>query len=387
MNLHLVFPKLPPAHDAIGDYTAQLSATLAAEADVQILTAAPADELTPIPGVDVQSVFSIDERSGVRGLAGAKLKPGWLVVQYNPFSYGNWGYNPHLLAALKKLKHRYPLTRLAMMVHETAPPPIRWQMALMNVWQRPQLWRLGRLADLVFFSIEPWMQTYGRRFPQTPVVHLPVASNIPNVGMSYDEARQRLGIAKDTFVVGIFGTTHHSRLLHMITAATQALYAKQPKLQVMYVGPHGDDIKANLAGIPVHDAGRLPGEGVSEHFAAMDLYLSPFRKGVSTRRGSFMVAIQHGIPSVSTWGSHTGPLLRGQDGEAFLLAAEEDVEGYVQQALALLDDAEMRRRMYQNARTLYTACFSWNAIARKMMDTLQAHDAEHQRPVAEAENA
>ncbi len=382
MRLDLVFPRLPPAHDAIGEHTALLASALAGKADVRILAAV--GSRAEVPGVTVREAYDVETPEGVQGLLDLEDLPDWLVVQYNPFSWGRWGFNPHLVRVLRALKRRRPALRLALIVHETAPPPIRWQLALMNVWQRPQLWRLGRLADLVFFTIEPWMGVYGRYFRGTPVAHLPVGSNIPDAVVGRRIARARLGL-EEAFVVGLFGTAHHSRLLSHVRAAVAAIHARRPGTRVVYIGPDGVAVRERLAGLPVHDAGRLPGEDVALHFAAMDLYLAPFRYGVSTRRGSFMVALQHGIPSVSTMGWHTGPLLRQHDGHAFLLAQEQDEAAFVGRALSLVDDEGQRARLGKAARDLYTTHFDWPALARQMLDTLHDHASRQRVPTAAPE--
>lgn len=382
LKLHLVFPMLPPAPDAIGDHTALLAEALASHADVTILTSVPT--WTPIPGVAVRQAFSVAERAGVQALLQALEtdQPDWLVLQYNPFSYGTWGLNPYLPETLRRLKQRYPRVRLALLVHETAPPLfVTWQLTVMNLWQRWHLRQLGRLADLVFFTIEPWVQQFGPWFPKTPVHTLPIGSNIPRVPTDRAAVRAALGFTDATFVLGIFGTAHHSRLLHMLRHAAEVLVQETPDLRVLYVGPHGPAVRAGLPGIPVHDAGRLPGEEVSRHFAAMDLYGAPFRKGLSTRRGSFMTALQHGIPTISNRGAHTGQMLLQADGRAFLLSEEEDGEQYARLALSMFRDAALRRQIGAAGQALYQAHFDWPMVARTLIDLLPTAQGQRSRDV------
>jgi glycosyltransferase involved in cell wall biosynthesis len=377
LKLHLVFPMLPPAPDAIGDHTALLAQALAPHADVAVLTTVPTWD--PLPGVAVHQAFSIAERQGVQALLQALETdvPDWLVLQYNPFSYGTWGLNPYLPETLQRLKQRHPRLRVAMLVHETAPPLfVTWQLTVMNLWQRWHLRQLGRLADRVFFTIEPWVQQFGPWFPQTPAHTLPIGSNIPCVPTDRATVRTSLGFTDETFVLGIFGTAHHSRLLHMIRRAAEVLRQEAPDLRVLYVGPHGPSVQAGLPGIPVHDAGRLPGEDVSRHFAAMDLYCAPFRKGLSTRRGSFMTALQHGIPTVSNRGVHTGRMLREADGTAFLLSDEEDGEQYARLALTLFQDAALRQRIGAAGQALYQTHFDWPVVAQSLVDRLQVEKGQ-----------
>jgi len=107
--------------------------------------------------------------------------PDWLLLQYNPFSYGRWGLNLDLPLVIRDIKRRQPFIRIALMGHEPFVPISNWRSAIMTTWQRWQLWMLGRSADVVFFSIQPWARKFQTWWPNKPVLHLPVGSNIPRL--------------------------------------------------------------------------------------------------------------------------------------------------------------------------------------------------------------
>ena len=371
MNIHLVFPALPPALDGIGDYTARLAAELTArEQDVKIFTAQTAfDE---VPGVAVERAFSVEPPQSTLSLFDTVRgdPPDWLVVQYNPFSYGRWGLNPFLPLALRRLKRVRPDVRLAVMVHEPFVPVESWSTAVMTTWQRAQLWMLGRSADLLFFSIAPWAERFRRWFPETPVHHLPVSSNVPRTSTSRQAAREETGLAADDFVIGVFGSAHPSRLLHFIRAAVARIRADVRDVRVLYIGGAGARVREALGDAPLIDAGPLPAADVARHFAALDLYLAPFRKGVSTRRGSFMVGLQHGIATVSTRGIHTDAMLLAEAGSAFLLTPDDDLESYRRCALALACDKARRDRVGEAGEALFRAAFCWPHVAETLLDAL-----------------
>ena len=372
MKVHLVFPVLPPTLDGIGDYTARLATELAArQQDVKILTAQAAfDE---VRGTAVEQAFSVQPLQATTQLLDAVQRdpPDWLVVQYNPFSYGRWGLNPFLPLALRRLKQLHPRMHLAVMVHEPFVPVEGWSTALMTTWQRAQLWALGRSADLLFFSIAPWAERFQRWFPEAPVHHLPVSSNVPRASGSRMAARREIGLAEDDFVMGIFGSAHPSRLLHFIRAATEAVQAEGRALRLLYVGAAGARMREALGDAPLIDAGPLPAADVSRHFAAMDLYLAPFRKGVSTRRGSFMVGLQHGVATVSTHGVHTDAALLAEEGSAFLLTPDDDPDGYSRCALALARNQAYRNRVGEAGEAFFRTFFSWPRVAETLLDTLE----------------
>ena len=368
--MHLVFPRLPPTPDGIGDYTACLAGALAEHSRVKILTTQPTH--TPIPGVAVRQAFALEPTRGVQGLldAVAEDPPDWLVLQYNPFSYGRRGFNPHLPRVVRTLKQRHPALRLAVMVHEVAPPWLNARLVLMSTWQLAQLWRLSRAADVLFVAIEPWVASFRRWFGKTPVHHLPVGSNMPYRPVARAEARRRLGLGDPTFVVGVFGTAHPTRLLDFVRAAATALRRETDAMQVLYVGPDGAQMQQRLEGFPVYDAGRVPPEDASRYFAAMDVCLAPFRRGVSTRRGSFMAALQQGVATVSTYGSHTDMILQRANGQAFLLAPDDDPNTFARYACALLHDPARRTRIAGRGQALYQAAFDWNVLAAQLVEAL-----------------
>lgn len=384
MRIHLLFPVLPPALDGIGDHTAHLAEALAAQGcAVKVLTAQAAwDDLA---GVAVERVLPEAPALLPRALSNAVAldPPGWLFVQYNPFSYGRWGFNPFLPLALRTLKKRCPAVRVALMVHEPFVPIENWRFAVMTTWQRAQLWALGRQADAVFFSIAPWARRFRSWFPDTPLRHLPVGSNIPRLSTSQEAARRALGIAPDALVVGLFGGARKARLLHFVRAAADALKSEEG-LCLLYAGTGGARLQSKLGHLPLINAGPLPAADVSRCFAAMDVYLAPFRKGVSTRRGSFMVGLQHGVATVSTRGMQTDGMLLDHNGSAFLLAEDGDAEAFTRHVCSLARDHARRARVAEAGRTFFENRFVWERIANDLLAYLGETSPVPGRPLQPA---
>ncbi len=350
-----------------------LARALSKHATVRVLTADAQD--VDERDVPVDAAFSAALPRGIRDLraAVASRKPDWLVVQYNAFSYGRWGFNPFLARTLGAIRKEMPAIRLGMMVHETAPPWLNWRLALMNLWQIHQLRAIGPHVDAVFFSIGPWLDKFGGFFCRASNSVLPVGSNIPFRACEKNDARQKLGIPADRFVIGLFGTAHHSRLLPLARRAAEAAVRASEAVLVCYAGPHGEAVKREMSQIPFMDCGRLPEDDVSALFSSMDVYLAPFARGVSTRRGSIMVALQHGIPTVSTRGSHTDTDLLAADGTAFRLVDESDDKGFADATVSLMHDPAERAKMGGAAREMYHRMFSWDVIAQTMYSELSGY--------------
>ena len=149
-----------------------------------------------------------------RGLATVRRRgsrPPWVLLQYNPFSYGHWGIAPGLIVDAAVLRRRG--TRIALMVHESWIELRDWRTIPMGGYQWGALRSLLVCADAVLVSTEALVRRVGHG-----AVHVPVASNITPLGVAQTEARQRLGLG-DELVVALFGTGHPSRALDHAEAA------------------------------------------------------------------------------------------------------------------------------------------------------------------------
>lgn len=369
MRIALLFPSLPPALDGIGDYTARLSTTLAEQHEVSVWTTPPSTD--NIPNVRVVRGVSFSKRSGPTSLVatGIDEQVDWVVLQYNPFSYGHWGLNLNLAPAIRRLKTACPSTRVGLMVHEPFVPVTNWRWAIQTTWQRWQLWQLGRAADALFFSIVPWVERFRSWFPDTLVRHLPVGSNIPHCPSNRQATRRKWGGPDDACLLGIFGTAHHTRLLPFIREAAQAASDVHPDVRILYVGPHGTEVRRRMHPLPILDAGALPAAEVSHQLSAMDVFLSPFEGGVSARRGSFLAGIQHGLATLSTHGPHTDAFLHDANGTAVLLSPDDDPAAFARNTCALIQDDARRTTLGKTGRQFFEQHFTWSRIGDLMLET------------------
>ena len=373
-KITLIMTALPPQINGIGDYTASIAHELTRRGgfDVRILTAHAETPPTPIPGVEIEALFSPADPRSVENLVAPIVadRPDWVVLQYNPFLYGKWGWNPYLPGVLRAIKRGSPQTRIAVMAHETFVPAESPQFMVMTTWQRGQYWQLGQACDLMFLSVEPWATRFARWFPRIPVRHLPIGSSIPLTPLTQAGARQALQIAPDAFVLGFFGTAHPSRMIGLVADAARRLREQEPRTLLLYVGPDGAAMRSGVGdgaeGL-LRDDGPLPAEGVSHHFHAMDVCLSPYLDGVSTRRSAFMPALQHEIATVGTSGIHTDTILHTHDSAAFFLPPVADTAKFHEAVELLWHDPTRRATMARSGRELYEAAFDWTPICEKML--------------------
>jgi glycosyltransferase involved in cell wall biosynthesis len=273
------------------------------------------------------------------------------------------------------------------MFHEDFVPPSSWKFRVMRVWQRWQFRSLGQAAHLVFFSIDPWVKQYRDWFKGKPVLHLPVGSNILQSSLTREQARQRLGIADHQLVIGLFGSGHSALMLDRVAQAAHRVREQETNAVLLYVGTNGAVVRKKVTALPVRDEGPLPGEQVSQRLAAMDLYLSPFADGVSTRRGSLHAGLQHALPIVGTCGPLTDQILRDEADRSLLLAPVDSQQAFVDQVLRLATDAALRSRLGEAARQLCEREFTWARIAQRMITAMQTVSTSPQAEAAVARDA
>jgi glycosyltransferase involved in cell wall biosynthesis len=294
-----------------------------------------------------------------------------VVIQYSPFCWGRRGFAPGLLAMVAALRARPRRPTIALLVHEPFVPMSSWRWALMGAWQRLQLALLRLAADVVFVSIEPWARRLAGWLPKRPSLHLPVGSNFPDARGRREGERERLGVAPETLVLACLGRDHPAFLRGHVVGAVNAVAPLGRPLQVLNLGGEAPALEGVAAGIAVDTPGFLESEEFAARLAAADIFLLPTVDGASTRRGSLMAALQHGLPVLATEGELTDAVLR-RAGAGPVLTAVADEAGFRRAAVRLAGDAEARAAVGAAGRRLYERDFDWSVTARRLLAALPA---------------
>jgi glycosyltransferase involved in cell wall biosynthesis len=339
--------------DGIHDYTRRLIATLNGRTDVAVSCENPRE--TSVDRLSSPDSASRDRRPTI-------------LLQYNPFNFGRWGFAPWLPAKLWRLRRSKPRPRIALMVHEMYYPITDWRSALMGGWQRVQFLAVRVLSDVVFTSVSPWAKALESHRPRRPVHHLPVGSNLPDMRHARADERERLGIGEDAIVLAAFGTGHPSRLLDYVAHAADSVASQGHETVLLNLGFNTPEVSVSPE-VRVLAPGHLEEEAISRHLAAVDIYLAPFTDGVSTRRTTLMAALQHGLPIVGTDGHNTDEMLRGPT-SAMRLTPVGDDEAFSRSVCQLADDAAARAELGERARLLYEGEFDWSVVADRLLAQL-----------------
>lgn len=370
MKVLIVYPNVAPGVDGIGDHTLRLSTALQRHVDVSILARSQAmasSGSVPIMGI-LPGPPASPAAAIVRGVESAQ--PNWLIVQYNPFSWGRWGLALDLPNAVRRAKRSVRKLRVALLVHEPFVPPSTVKNVIMTTWQRLQLWELGRLADVVCFSTEPWAARFEPWFRGKRLHALPSGSGLERVSADANSARTEIGIDGQELVLGVFGTAHPSRLISYVRTAYEAVADRGLRARLVYVGPDGHKVRQTMEPFEFADLGRLPGPKASKVLGAMDVYLAPFSDGVSIRRTSFMAGLQHGVAIITTTGPLTGPTLASQAGEAYIATPVGAPVEFGHAALRTAENEQLRRSIAMKGRDLFERRYSWPVIADQLLALL-----------------
>ncbi|MDP5311443.1 glycosyltransferase family 4 protein [Streptomyces poriferorum] len=193
-----------------------------------------------------------------------------------------------------------------------------------------------------------------------------------------DRVRARLGLTDRPVVVCV------SRLVprkgqDTLILAMPAILAEVPDAVLLVVGggPYAGELKKLAADTGVLDSvrftGPVPWEELPAHYGAGDVFAMPCR----TRRGGLDV---EGLGIVYLEASATGlPVVAGDsggapdavlDGETGWVVRGGSAEESAERIVALLGDAELRRRMGERGRAWVEEKWRWDLLAEKLRELL-----------------
>ncbi len=309
LSVDLVVQALPPIHDAIGDYAQWFSIHLNNFFNVNVFTS---KGFVPTGIGDLRTIQPFELRQTSRGRFAELYRhlvdsPSQvLLLQYNPFAWGRRGWAPDLPRLLKDLKRHKPGLIVTIMFHETFMIFPGFRYFVMRLYQERQFRKLIESADLAFYSSSKWAEQHQSAGGSCVALTLPVGSNLPLSGLDQVAAKRRLGFDNSDFVCSVFGGNHVSRMFDRIDMAVSAIaksLAGQCKTRLIYIGD--SDRAWKIGDAMVHCLGRLSAKEAADAIVASDLMINPFLDGISTRRGSAMAALQHGVPVLTTKGHNT----------------------------------------------------------------------------------
>ncbi len=388
LRLLFLTGEYPPMQGGVADYTRALGQTLARMGhDVAVLTSRQAasdgaDNLTILPHIerwDWNCWAAIDR-------AVRDWQPHLVHIQYQTAAYALhpainlWPWRPW----------RRPPIPTAVTFHDLREPYLFPKAHLARRWVTRTLARSCTLT----ITTNP-EDTAALRPHRPDLLEIPIGSNIPSAPPpDYDRPtwRARLDLAPDAILLAYFGFLNASKGGEILVDVLARLVGAGHDAHLLMIGGRtGASDPTNLAYLQrveasiaaqnlaprVHWTGHLPTSEVSAAFLSSDLCLLPYQDGASYRRGSFMAALAHGLPIVTTTPRVPYPDL--VDGEIVLLAPPGDAPALAAAVQRALADPALRQRLSTNARRLAQR-FTWENIAAASVAAYQTILANPTRP-------
>lgn len=381
--------QLPPALDALGDYTWHLTQVLAKLAvRIEVLT-----------GVGNGGVADgIGLRATIRGWTWRdvpqivsevrRARPDVVNWQYTPFLYGGKGvaisfaFLPLLLRLLTRSK-------IVVTCHEVyfpfrLYPEFGVKALVWGMLQRAELFLIGLASHGLVVTTGQRARTIRRLFSWKRgwIRRLPVGANVlPAGGAEARRAtvRAAVGARDDTVVLGVFSTLNQHRSLATIIQAVAMLSAKRD-VRLLCLGKidrthrvwkeaMGLAAKLGFDSL-IHAPGVQSPQDLSAALQALDIYLALYDDGASGVRTTLTTALAHGLPVISTRGASTDADWF-VEGENVLFLESPEPAMLADLILRVLEDRQLRDGLRRGAHRSYQGCFSWDVIAAAQLQLMR----------------
>ncbi|MFB0565211.1 MAG: glycosyltransferase family 4 protein [Candidatus Aminicenantaceae bacterium] len=148
-----------------------------------------------------------------------------------------------------------------------------------------------------------------KRFSEIPIGSNIMPANGENI--SKLEAKNELGLSETYFIMTNFGLFYPGKGIETLLNACSLLKEKITDFQLIFLGSLRQEdtdyirkLKNLINKLNVQDkvvfTGFLESKKVTQYLMATDLFVVPFDRGVSIRRGSLIAGIIHGLPILTT---------------------------------------------------------------------------------------
>jgi glycosyltransferase involved in cell wall biosynthesis len=398
MRICLVSAEYPPMQGGVGDCTHELGSALIQLGHPVAVVTSGGQTRRPAPD---QVRPNEKNASALHTASSVRLEPG----VYPVVSKWNWGSWARVLETVRTLS-----SEILHIQYQTAGygmhPAINflpWRLRLMKQHPRtivtfhdlrvPYLFpKAGAVREWVTLSLARWSdaviatnvedyQSLRTSLAGHPSIHLiPIGSNIaPRSPAGYDRTawRRSLGVDDREVLLCYFGFLNESKGGETLFRALAELVRRGRQVKLLMIGGQvGDSDPTNVAyaehiralgtelGLRDHIlwTGYTDAEQVSANLFAADICVLPYRDGASYRRGSFMAALAHGLPIVSTRPRAAIDTL--VDGDNILLVPADDLLATADAVERLASAPELRALLMRGALEL-ARTFTWDSIASK----------------------
>ena len=368
---HIISGEYPPAAGGVSDYSRHVAAGLAAAGDeVHVwCPAANGTAAADVRGVHVHGIagsWGAADRNRIDAAMDEMPGPKHLLVQWVPHAFAARSMNVGFCRWMRRRAGSGDV--LDVMVHEPGlgfgEGTLRHNAAA--AVHRLMLALLLSRARRVWIAIPAWAEVLrpwalGRR--DLTFDWLPVPSNIPVQSLNGQVASRRAELldGSDGIILGHF-STYPSSTREALRELLPPLLSAAPDLHVQLLG-HGADraltelkMALGIHRARVHVAPDLTATQLSRDLQSCDILVQPYADGVSSRRGTLMAALAHGVPVVTTTGALSEPFWK--DSGSVVSLPGGDLPGLARTILELSRQPERRSQVASAAKATYDSRFS-----------------------------
>jgi glycosyltransferase involved in cell wall biosynthesis len=369
MRIGFVTGEYPPMEGGVGAYTHELALalqTLGHESFVLTDKRVPSGEAN---GVQVSGKISGWNRASLGTLKqwARESRLDVISLQYETQAF----QMAQAIQILPLLLRPFPTVT---MFHDLLPPYLFPKAGPLRQQSVKLLARLSHGSIATNREDEQQLRQWG--IPH--ICNIPIGSNIAvMLPPDYDRIawRTRLNIPADAVLVGYFGFMNATKGVDTLLKAAEQAIRDGLNVHVLLIGGRigtsdgtnvrqADSIDQLIADLNladrVHWTGFVDGPLVSANLTACDMIALPFRDGITLRRGSFMAAIAHGCPIITTQPQSELPEV--VDHKNMLLVPPDDPTRLAAAIGELTRDPDLRVRLGRGAKELSTL-FTWDKIA------------------------
>ena len=330
-------PDVPPVPGGVSDHTLALARALEAQGAPPVVLARRGD-----PQLFAPLACRVGLTPGEVAGAARELGVTALLVQYVPFLFARRGVSPALVSGMRRV--RQAGIRLAVMMHEPFVPFTRLPWLVTGVLQRLQLRALLRQTEFVYTPLPAWADI-ARRYagPATTVAVAPVGATVPVSRLSRDEARRALGLTDGTVAIGVFSPAAAGFRHDWIAATAARLGGRRDVLWVRFGFGSDRALPGYPSGDNVITLGTTSAGRVADTMRALDIVAAPYIDGLTLRRSGAMLALAHGVATVSSEGHLFDDSLRA------LAACEPNAPAFAGRIETLATDPAQRAALAARA--------------------------------------
>ncbi len=374
VNVCMISGSYPPMEDGVGDYTQILFHALRQRLKGTLLLTTRTSESEDRTG---DGIFGVVDKWRFRSLPGIvrrmqTAKPGIVHIQYPA---GGYGKNPAANFLPMLLRIALPKTKVVSTIHEFSNKTLKGKLRLL----------ISIVACHKMIIVD---QRYKRDikkfwpFVGNRTVHIPVGSNLPDPLQPNEsdvrKLRNSLGIAETAPVISYFGVIRPGKGIEFLLNASHKALQKYPEAKLLFIGRiyenyYEQSIKGMIEdeqlGSNVIFTGSCEQSEIPLYFALADMCVLPFEDGVSTKRTSFMAALQHNLPTITTKGDFLPDGL--VDYENVILVKYGDEAALSDKMIRLIEDGDLRGKLRSNAGEVL-GNYSWNNIAEKNINVYRS---------------